>query len=237
MSLSDQPNTSASAGGSVCVNDLPGPDKLFVESYVPKSTATPAPNRLPRSWDEVERMVEKRLAQFEDRHLKECEQSFERGIQEGFRQQEETLQKKLEAAATPIEAAAARLDDDMQSCRGEIYSQSAALASAVVSQWLVDLVSINPDVFASAMRDALEPLRHLDSTTIRLHPEDYETLREGLQRGDHTCAEFGSVNVVPDPKVERGGAISTSEGGSVDARLETRIQRSRELLRIRPLDS
>jgi len=82
------------------------------------------------------------------------------------------------------------------------------------------------------MRDALEPLRHLDKITIRINPVDYETLKRGLNTGDSACIEFGSVDVAPDPTVERGGAISTSDGGSVDARLKTRIKRTMELLRL-----
>lgn len=228
MSLSDRPDSPVPSGGSIRVDELPGPDTFFVESYVPVTHDDTPVRRLPRSWVEVEKMVEERLSQFADRHFRECNQHFERGVQEGIRQSASTM----EAASGPIDLIVERLDGDINQYWDQLYSQSATLASAIVSQWFVDLVSINPHVFLSAMRDALEPLRHLDKTTIRINPEDYETLKRGLNMGDLACIEFGSVDVAPDPTVQRGGAISTSDGGSVDARLKTRIKRTMELLRI-----
>ncbi len=226
--MSDRPDRTVPSGGTVRIDDLPGPDTLFVQSYVPVSHDDTTVRRLPRSWVEVEKMVEDRLSQFSDRHLRECNQQFERGVQEGIRQSASTMA----AASGPIDSIVERLDGEIIQYWDQLYAQAATLASAIASQWFVDLVSINPHVFLSAMHDALEPLRHLDKITIRINPEDYETLKSGLNKGDIACLEFGSVDVVPDPAVQRGGAISTSEGGSVDARLKTRIRRTMELLRI-----
>ena len=83
--MSEVSNGTGTRKATVCLDDLPGPDTEFIESYVKAGDADlpEVPRRLPRSWTQVEAMVEARLVQFEDRHSRECTAQFEQGVKRG----------------------------------------------------------------------------------------------------------------------------------------------------------
>jgi flagellar biosynthesis/type III secretory pathway protein FliH len=212
------------------VGEWLAPDSAFKPDFESSTGQTTPEPRLPRSWTEVEALVESRLAAFEERHRQENDSHFERGMQEGMRQCEFELEQRLEAARLPLEQLAARVGVELAKLREGLYTQAAELAAALAEAWLGRLVAINTTVFTAALHDALEPLAHQDDITVRLNPEDYRTLRDGLETGDESFMAFESLRIVADAGVERGGAIAESAGGTVDACLATRTQRALEAL-------
>ena len=202
----------------------------FLPTWLPDETIAEQPRKFPRDWLEVEAIIEKRLASFEDRHNSECDEAYERGIQEGMRRQEEVVQKKLEAAREPIAHVAAAVEQELAAGRESTYRQITRLTSALAESWLRSMVAINPHVFTVALRDALEPLSHLDRITVRMSPADHRCLKEGIAAGEEEFLEFAELKVLADPKVDMGGAVAESAGGSVDCRLSTRLEQALKII-------
>jgi len=217
-------------GDPVPVGEEQSPRAAFEPSYGPPKAAATVSPALPRNWTELELLIETRLGAFESRHHAECETQFERGVQEGMRRQEEEVARKIAAAAGPLAAiqtaVTTRLDED----HSQIYNQAASLAAALGEVWLGNIVAIHPGAFQAALTDALAPLKHLDNIKVHLNPDDHQFLTTELQAGRILGDGQATIHLVADPEIPKGGAVANSSGGTVDARLRTRIERALEIV-------
>jgi flagellar assembly protein FliH len=198
-------------------------------------TATPGadlPLALPRTWSQVEALVEKRLALFEARHSAERQEAFERGRIEGRREQESEVTHRLEAAREPWQKLQAAVRKELSTYHDELYRGTTELAAALARAWLGSVVEVNPAVFEAGIRQALEALGEQEQIEVKLHPEDYEAFRQGQHDPDALLMEPAAVTVVADPQVDRGGAVATARGGTADARLSVRVQKALEWLNL-----
>jgi flagellar assembly protein FliH len=219
------------AQGSVRIQEVAREEQDFVPQYVLDPVpARPREPRLPRSWLEFEEATEERLAAFEERHRQESAEQYEHGVQEGMRRRDAEVQKRLQAAAVPFKDLLAKVELHLSRQQHDTYRQAAKLAAALATAWLGRLVQLNETAFLAALEDAMAPLSHLDDITARLHPADCEVLKAGIASGDELFGSCASLKIVADPDVERGGAVTTSSGGSVDARMATRIERALEAI-------
>jgi flagellar biosynthesis/type III secretory pathway protein FliH len=86
-----------------------------------------------------------------------------------------------------------------------------------------------PELLRSLVDDELSRLRRAASIELRVHPEDLAQLdAPGLLTA--RLALEGVLRVVPDGTLSQGDCLLESELGSVDARVETRIERLCALL-------
>jgi flagellar biosynthesis/type III secretory pathway protein FliH len=214
----------------VRLRELPAPDAEFRPSYSSSTPQKSAVKQFPRTWVELERVIEARLGVFEERYRAECQDQFQRGVLEGRRLQEADAQRKLEAAREPIAHLAGAMNTATAELRANLDRDAASLATAIAESWLKQIVSLNPSAFLAALSDAVAPLSHLDDITVRLNPADYKTLAEGIAADEQSFLQFASLRITPDASVAVGGAVAESRGGTVDARLNTRIDRARELI-------
>ena len=217
------------AGPTVRVEDLPPLQRAFSATYaLPRDVTEEA--RLPRNWSEFECLVESHLQQFEERHLQECQEAFERGRLEGRREQEAEVIRRLEAAAGPWRTLQATVLKELAAGREELYRAVTELSAALARAWLGKMVEVNPHVFEAGIRHALEALGEQDELDVRLNPADYARYCEGLKDPGALLSEAHAFTVSPDPQVDAGGAIATCRGGTADARLAVRVQKALEWL-------
>lgn len=154
------------------------------------------------------------------KHLQEIEQAayeegFARGKAEGYaagaaiaREQAQRLRDLLEHLARPI----AELD-------AEVESTLVALAIDVARRLVNAQIELDPTIVAGVVREALEALGDTPrDARVHLHPADLESLRDVLQ----PPSEGPKWRFVPDASLHRGDCRIVTEGGQVDARLDTR---------------
>jgi len=150
--------------------------------------------------------------------------AFERGVAEGMRRRADEITRQHEAAREPLARVALAVERELGVLRGDLYRQTVSMAAALAECWLREIAAINPTVFLAALREAMQPLEHLDDITVKLNPDDYSTLRDGIAAGAEEYLQFARLRIVADARIEAGGVVAESEGGSVDARLRTRIE-------------
>ncbi|MCY7307374.1 MAG: flagellar assembly protein FliH [Rhodoferax sp.] len=106
---------------------------------------------------------------------------------------------------------------------GQVIAQGVLeLSCEMARQVLRHELSVNPNALQPVIREALGLLTADGKpTTVRLHPQDLEVLRDALQ------SEFGGMGltVLGDPTVKPGGCLIAAAGSVVDASLETRWRR------------
>lgn len=82
---------------------------------------------------------------------------------------------------------------------------------------------------AAVVRQALQAVRERERLVIRLAPRDVEMV--SALHGEFTrLAGAKALEVVADERVEWGGCLIETSGGGLDGRLETQLQRLRDVL-------
>ena len=63
-----------------------------------------------------------------------------------------------------------------------------------------------------------------------VHPEDLELVRDAMDDMRATLGGIEHCEVQAERRVSRGGAVVRTPDGDVDARVETKLQRAREVV-------
>jgi len=145
--------------------------------------------------------------------------SFTKGYAQGERAGLEAGGKRAEAmlrrVAQTLEELSALRDNMVRQTERELVQLSVAIARRILQRE----VSVDPELTAALAHIALERLGGTGPATVRLHPDDYATVTSGQ------VAPLGGrqVDVVPDPRVARGGCLVESEFGSINASVDAQV--------------
>ena len=77
----------------------------------------------------------------------------------------------------------------------------------------------------------LEMVKHEKDAVLRLNAEDLETVKVALPQLLSSVQHCEHVEIVADEKVSRGGCVLQTRDGTIDATLETQLDRVAEALR------
>jgi flagellar assembly protein FliH len=129
----------------------------------------------------------------------------------------------LHAAVQAIEAERAALADRVEEGAVELALELAAkvVAGAVEAQ---------PERVLDVVRGALRCFMERERVHILVHPDDLGLVREAI---DDVAAELGGiehVEVQEERRISRGGAIVRTATAQVDASLQTKLDRAREVI-------
>jgi flagellar biosynthesis/type III secretory pathway protein FliH len=150
----------------------------------------------------------------------------EEGLREGRDEALAALAPALEALNQAAEGVQAS-----QYERADILEAHAVdLALFLAEKVIGGAIAVNPDLVVEAVRGALRGIVERERVTVLVHPEDLEMVREAM---DDLRASLGGIEhceVQAERRVSRGGAVVRTPDGDVDARVETKLLRAREVV-------
>jgi flagellar assembly protein FliH len=150
----------------------------------------------------------------------------EEGLREGREEALAALTPALEALTQAAEAVQAA-----QLARAErLEAHAVDLALFLAEKVLGGALAVEPERVLEAVRGALRGIVERERVTVLVHPDDLEMVRGAL---DDIRASLGGIEhceVQAERRVSRGGAIVRTPDGDVDARLETKLVRAREVI-------
>lgn len=166
-----------------------------------------------------------------ERILQEArEQGLRAGMEAGIEQVRESMaqaQQALHSAAEAIQQARAEF---LATLEPEVLRLVEFIAGRVLHREAQgDL-----EVVRSTIRAALQHVVDRDHTAVHLNPEDLASLQEQGIDIAKEFAKFERLELVPDDTVGRGGCTVETQAMSVDARLDTQLQRILEALTDQP---
>jgi flagellar assembly protein FliH len=150
----------------------------------------------------------------------------EEGLQEGRDEVLAALTPGVEALAQAVEAV--RADQYARAERLEAHAVDLALFLA--EKVIGGALAVQPDRVVEAVRGALRGIVERERITILVHPEDLELVREAMDDMRTTLGGIEHCEVQAERRVSRGGAVVRTADGDVDARVETKLQRAREVV-------
>jgi flagellar assembly protein FliH len=154
------------------------------------------------------------------------EQAFEEGFAAGVAQ----AQSQLDGPASALAAAADQLQAMRSDAAASVEVDAVDLALRIAEQAIGAAIAADPELVVEAVRGALRRLVERDRVLILVNPDDLELVRDHVSR---LVGELGGIEhceVQAERRVRPGGAIVRTSEGEVDATLETKLARAREVL-------
>jgi flagellar assembly protein FliH len=150
----------------------------------------------------------------------------EEGLRAGREEALAAMAPAAEALAVAVEAV--RADQTARAARLEAHAVDLALFLA--ERVLGGALAVQPERVVEAVRGALRGIVERERVTVLVHPEDLETVREAMDELRVTLGGIEYCEVQAERRVTRGGAVVRTPDGDVDARVETKLQRAREVV-------
>jgi flagellar assembly protein FliH len=115
----------------------------------------------------------------------------------------------------------------MESAEPELVRLAVGIAERVLHQQ----IALDRGVVVEMAKVAIARLVEKESITVRVNPGDLERMKEHrdelLDSG-----EIKNYRVVEDQRVDRGGILVETDGGTIDARISTQVNEAKRVLHI-----
>ena len=136
------------------------------------------------------------------------------------------LSPALEALQTAVVAAR----EERIAAADQLEVHSVELALFLAEKIVGGALAVEPSRVVEAVRGALRGIVERERVTVLVHPEDLELVREAMDEMRATLGGIEHCEVQAERRVGRGGAIVRTQDGDVDARIETKLVRAREVI-------
>lgn len=143
----------------------------------------------------------------------------------------------LEAAqrqAEPLLAALGDAVEGVHALRAELSEtlerEAVELALAIAERIVAGALEAQPERVVDVVRGALRRLAERQRVTVLVNPEDLALVSESAARLRSELGGLEHCEIQADRRVGRGGAVVRTVEGEIDARVETQLERARELV-------
>lgn len=156
-----------------------------------------------------------------------CQSAMSQAEREGFVQGKEMGIEAGKKEAAEMIGAAKDLMDQIIKERELILKNAepeiAQLAIKIAEKIISAEVSTKPEVVKSMVKAVVEKIRDREQVTIRVSPADADAVRNNREVYAKLVDGLKHLEIVSDPKVERGGCIIETNLGNVDGRISTQL--------------
>ena len=99
------------------------------------------------------------------------------------------------------------------------------LAIAIADKILHRSLEIQPEIAVELVRETLDLAAGSSRLLLRMHPKDVTLLGPHADDVVRAASRCGEVEIAADPSIARGGCVIETQHGTIDARLETQLER------------
>ena len=155
------------------------------------------------------------LQKAQEENAKQRQAGYDSGYQEGLAQTTEILVK-----------ARTEQEQFLKNANRDLMDLAFKIAEKIIGKQL----EMEPETIIAIVKQAMQTVRQSKQLTIRVHPEDAKLLKQNEEELQETLGRQRILDVVEDKKVHRGGCIIESEIGTVEAQLQTQLERLKKIL-------
>jgi flagellar biosynthesis/type III secretory pathway protein FliH len=149
------------------------------------------------------------------------------GYAEGTAAADNEMSAMTETMRNLVEMARVERHKLMEDAEPELVRLAIGIAERVLHQQ----IALDRGVVVEMAKVAIARLVERESVTVRVNPGDLERMREHrdefLSSGD-----IKNFRVIEDQRVDRGGVVVETDGGTIDARIGTQLNEAKRVLHI-----
>lgn len=160
---------------------------------------------------------------------------FEKGLAEGRAKGEAAAREQVAAQLATLDRAwceaLGAFERERAALLHEAREDVLRLALRIARRVIGREVDADERVAVEQVRAALEQLSRATSVLVQIHPDDEAVVRKALPELAALHPQLEHAQLSPEAGIDRGGCVvTTPEGGAIDARIETQVQRIADLL-------
>jgi flagellar biosynthesis/type III secretory pathway protein FliH len=160
----------------------------------------------------------------------DAEQLRESARAEGFAAGHAEAMASLEPALAALAAATQGMHDAQLEAGERLERQAVELGLALAEKVLAGALAVEPERVIEAVRGALRGLVERERVTVLVNPDDLELVNGAM---DELRGSLGGIEhcvVEAERRVRRGGCVVRTPEGDVDAGIDTKLARAREVV-------
>lgn len=165
---------------------------------------------------------------YEEAHFQGLHEGHEQGYQEGYNQGKDAAQAEMQQAVQSSIEKAQQLvktaDQEIAQMFVDAERQIVEIALTVASKILAREVEDNPTTILPIVKEALSKVTDQNQITIRVNSEDYEMVLMAKRDLQLMVGRENAISVTADHTVSTGGCVIETALGTVDARLDTKLE-------------
>jgi flagellar assembly protein FliH len=115
----------------------------------------------------------------------------------------------------------------IESAEPELVRLAVGLAERILHQQ----IALDRGVVVEMAKVAIARLIDRESVTVRVNPADLERMRQ--HRDDFlNASDIKHLRIIEDQRVDRGGVLVETDGGTIDARIGTQLNEAKRVLHV-----
>jgi len=158
------------------------------------------------------------------------EQARRQGHAEGFEAGRADAAAQCAPAVQALAAVLTEAQAERERVAEHMEEAAVALALQIADKALTGAITAQPERVVDVVRGALRCLVERERVTIQVNPADMPIVRDAVDGLVQQLGGIEHLEVQEERRVSRGGAIVRSQTGEIDARIETKLERAREIL-------
>ena len=198
---------------------------------IDKTTPAAAPSEDPgaqRTQELVEQVRRSILTQVKSEAEAARELGRQRGLQEGRAAGREEAQQAFAAELARVRSVAGKLSEALAAGIGDMEDLAVAIAFEAVCKVLGE-TAVTEEGVRAHVRQAATHIKNKERLVVRLHAADLSALRAAGAL-NAILPPGKTISWLADDSIELGGCVVETDGGGLDARLETQLERMRAAL-------
>jgi flagellar biosynthesis/type III secretory pathway protein FliH len=152
------------------------------------------------------------------------------GRAEGAAAAQQEALAQMQPAVQAFHAAAAALEAERAELADRTEGRAVELALELASKLVAGAIEAQPERVLDVVRGALRCLVERERIQVLVHPEDLDLVRGAIHE---VVAELGGiehVEVQEERRIGRGGALVRTATAQIDASIQTKLDRAREII-------
>ena len=156
------------------------------------------------------------------------EQAHAQGVAEGHAAGFAEGCAQIAADQDALRAAAGALATDRGALADRTERAAVELALRIAEQVVRSSIGARPELVVDNVEGALRRLLDRERVLVLVHPDDLEAVRVALRPMTEELG--GNFEAQAERRVSRGSTVLRTVDGEIDATIETKLQRAREVL-------
>ncbi len=152
------------------------------------------------------------------------------GYAAGMQRAQTEFQSVADGLVQALEEAARALAGTRDELVESLTRQAADVSLGVGRQIVAAAVEVKPELVIEVIKSAVRKLAERHRLTVLVNPEDLEQVSGSIERLRIESGGIEFMEVLPDRRIERGGAIVQTEYGELDATIATQMENARAML-------
>ena len=152
------------------------------------------------------------------------------GYRDGYAAGQAAALEEARPAAAALRQAESELRAAGHASAQRLEAESVDFALALAEKILAAALAVRPELVLDAIRQALRGIVDRDRITVLVHPDDLRLVAESMAAMQSELGGIDHWEVQAERRVQRGGAIVRHAHGDVDAQVQSKLARARDVV-------